>query len=159
MLLALWASPSLWCRYEPGGPPSTGGPRGGNTQGTRDRSGVAVPVVPGTDRAPLPGCGRSSLDVVDSNAVRDEVRDFLASRRARITPEQAGLPVYGSNRRVKGLRREELAMLAGVSVDYYTRLERGNLAGASDGVLDALARALQLDDAETQHLFDLARAA
>jgi transcriptional regulator with XRE-family HTH domain len=96
---------------------------------------------------------------VDSNAVRDEVRDFLASRRARITPEQAGLPVYGSNRRVKGLRREELAMLAGVSVDYYTRLERGNLAGASDSVLESLARALQLDEAERAHLFDLARAA
>jgi hypothetical protein len=96
---------------------------------------------------------------VDSNAVRDEVRDFLASRRARITPEQAGLPVYGSNRRVKGLRREELAMLAGVSVDYYTRLERGNLSGASDSVLEAIARALQLDEAEAQHLFDLARAA
>lgn len=91
--------------------------------------------------------------------MRDEVRDFLASRRSRITPEQAGLPAYGGNRRVKGLRREELAMLAGVSVDYYTRLERGHLSGASDSVLDAIARALQLDEAETQHLFDLARAA
>src|SRR5688572_11606298 len=105
MLLALWASPPLCCRCEPGGPPS-GGPRGGNTQGTRDPPRVAVPVVPGTDRAPLPGCGRPNLDVVDINAVRDEVRDFLASRRARITPQQAGLPVYGGNRRVKGLRRE-----------------------------------------------------
>lgn len=66
---------------------------------------------------------------------------------------------YGANRRVKGLRREEVAMLAGVSVDYYTRLERGNLAGASESVLDALARALQLDEAERAHLFDLARAA
>src|SRR4029079_6518791 len=83
----------------------------------------------------------------------------LTSRRARITPEQAGLPVYGANRRVKGLRREEVAMLAGVSVDYYTRLERGNLAGASETVLVALARALQLDEAEQAHLFDLARAA
>jgi transcriptional regulator with XRE-family HTH domain len=117
-----------------------------------------VPVVPGNDSAPLPCCGRPNLGVVDSNAIRTEVRDFLASRRARITPEQAGLPVFGGRRRVKGLRREELAMLAGVSVDYYTRLERGNLSGASDGVLDAIARALRLDEAETRHLFDLARA-
>jgi transcriptional regulator with XRE-family HTH domain len=88
---------------------------------------------------------------------RAEIRAFLSSRRARITPEQAGLPVYGGNRRVKGLRREEVAMLAGVSVDYYVRMERGNLAGASDSVLEALARALQLDEAEQAHLFDLAR--
>lgn len=90
---------------------------------------------------------------------RNEIREFLASRRARITPEQAGLPIYGGNRRVAGLRREEVAMLAGVSVDYYTRLERGNLGRVSEGVLDALARALQLDEAEHEHLFDLARAA
>jgi transcriptional regulator with XRE-family HTH domain len=90
---------------------------------------------------------------------RSEVREFLSSRRARITPEQAGLPVYGGNRRVKGLRREEVAMLAGVSVDYYVRMERGNLAGASESVLDALGRALQLDEAERDHLFALARAA
>jgi transcriptional regulator with XRE-family HTH domain len=90
---------------------------------------------------------------------RAEVREFLSSRRARITPEQAGLPAYGGNRRVKGLRREEVAMLAGVSIDYYVRMERGNLSGASDSVLDALARALQLDDAEREHLFALARAA
>jgi transcriptional regulator with XRE-family HTH domain len=88
-----------------------------------------------------------------------EIREFLVSRRARITPQQAGLLAYGTNRRVKGLRREEVAMLAGVSVDYYTRLERGNLAGASESVLDALARALHLDEAERAHLFDLARAA
>lgn len=90
---------------------------------------------------------------------RNDIRDFLASRRARITPEEAGLPSYGSNRRVPGLRREEVALLAGVSVDYYTRLERGNLNGVSDGVLDALAGALQLDEAERAHLFDMARAA
>jgi transcriptional regulator with XRE-family HTH domain len=89
---------------------------------------------------------------------RSEIRDFLTSRRARITPEQAGLPAYDSTRRVTGLRREEVALLAGVSVDYYTRLERGNARGASDTVLDALARALQLDEAERAHLFDLARA-
>jgi transcriptional regulator with XRE-family HTH domain len=90
---------------------------------------------------------------------RGEVRDFLTTRRARIRPEQAGLPAWGGNRRVAGLRREEVALLAGMSVDYYTRLERGDLSGASDGVLEALARALQLDEAETAHLFDLARAA
>jgi transcriptional regulator with XRE-family HTH domain len=90
---------------------------------------------------------------------RTEFRDVLFSRRAKIGPEQAGLQVYGGNRRVAGLRREEVAMLAGVSVDYYTRLEWGNLAGVSESVLDALARALQLDEAERTHLFDLARAA
>jgi transcriptional regulator with XRE-family HTH domain len=90
---------------------------------------------------------------------RSEIKEFLASRRARVTPEQAGLTIYGGNRRVKGLRREETAMLAGVSVDYYVRLERGNLRGVSEQVLDALARALQLDEAERTHLFDLARAA
>jgi transcriptional regulator with XRE-family HTH domain len=94
--------------------------------------------------------------VVDN---RNEIRQFLTSRRARITPQQAGLPVYGANRRVAGLRREEVALLAGVSVDYYTRLERGNLGGVSEAVLDALAQALQLDEAERGHLFDLARAA
>ncbi len=86
---------------------------------------------------------------------RSEIRDFLTTRRAKITPEQAGLPAYGGNRRVAGLRREEVALLAGMSVDYYTRLERGNARGASDAVLDALARALQLDEAERAHLFDL----
>lgn len=90
---------------------------------------------------------------------RSEVREFLTSRRDRLTPDRAGLPAYGGNRRVPGLRREEVALLAGVSVDYFTRLERGDLSGASDTVLDALARALQLDDAETAHLFDLARTA
>ncbi|GAB3429215.1 helix-turn-helix transcriptional regulator [Actinophytocola sediminis] len=90
---------------------------------------------------------------------RAEVREFLTSRRARITPAQAGLPAYGGNRRVTGLRREEAAMLAGVSIDYYVRMERGNLAGASESVLDALARALQLDEAERDHLFALARTA
>lgn len=90
---------------------------------------------------------------------RAEVREFLTSRRARLTPEQAGLPAYGGNRRVSGLRREEVAMLAGVSVDYYIRLERGNLAGASPSVLDGLASTLQLDEAEREYLYDLARAA
>ena len=89
----------------------------------------------------------------------NEIRDFLVSRRARITPEQAGLPVYGGNRRVTGLRREEVALLAGVSIDYYTRLERGRAPGASESVLEGIARALHLDEAERAHLFDLARAA
>jgi transcriptional regulator with XRE-family HTH domain len=88
---------------------------------------------------------------------RTEIREFLTSRRARISPEQAGLSWYGENRRVPGLRREEVALLAGVSVDYYTRLERGNLAGVSETVLEALARALQLDEAERVHIHDLAR--
>ncbi|WP_345639433.1 helix-turn-helix transcriptional regulator, partial [Rugosimonospora acidiphila] len=89
---------------------------------------------------------------------RSEVRAFLTSRRAKISPEQAGIPAYGG-RRVAGLRRGEVAALAGVSVEYYTRLERGNLAGVSDSVLEALARALQLDDTELAHLHNLARAA
>jgi transcriptional regulator with XRE-family HTH domain len=89
---------------------------------------------------------------------RAEVRDFLISRRAKITPEQAGLPA-GGNRRVPGLRRTEIAVLAGVSVEYYSKLERGAIGGASASVLDAIARALQLDDTERAHLFDLARAA
>jgi transcriptional regulator with XRE-family HTH domain len=88
----------------------------------------------------------------------NDIAEFLTSRRAKITPEQVGLPTYGP-RRVKGLRREEVASLAGVSVEYYKRLERGNAGGVSDGVLEALAGALRLDDAERAHLHDLARAA
>jgi transcriptional regulator with XRE-family HTH domain len=91
------------------------------------------------------------------NAAND-IAEFLASRRAKITPEQAGLPPYGT-RRVPGLRREEVASLAGVSADYYRRLERGQVSGASELVLESLARALQLDEAERAHLLDLARAA
>jgi transcriptional regulator with XRE-family HTH domain len=89
---------------------------------------------------------------------KSQIRDFLVTRRAKITPERAGLPSYGK-RRVPGLRREEVAALAGVSVDYYNRLERGNLAGVSDSILEAIANALQLDEAERIHLYDLARAA
>jgi len=89
---------------------------------------------------------------------KEDVREFLISRRARITPEDAGLPA-GGRRRVDGLRRGEVATLAGVSVEYYSRLERGMIAGASSSVLEAVARALQLSDAERSHLFDLARAA
>ncbi|MFC9848654.1 helix-turn-helix transcriptional regulator [Streptomyces sp. NPDC060223] len=92
-------------------------------------------------------------------STESDIREFLASRRAKITPQQAGLPAYGGNRRVPGLRREEVALLAGVSIDYYVRLERGHIAGASEEVLDSVAGALQLDDAERAHLYDLARAA
>jgi transcriptional regulator with XRE-family HTH domain len=89
---------------------------------------------------------------------RVEVREFLISRRAKITPQQVGLPEVGT-RRVPGLRRGEVAALAGVSIEYYSKLERGSLAGVSASVLDAIARALQLDDAERAHLFHLAHAA
>jgi transcriptional regulator with XRE-family HTH domain len=92
-----------------------------------------------------------------SNA--SEVREFLTTRRAKITPQRAGLPLYGRQRRVSGLRREEVALLAGISVEYYTRLERGNARGVSDEVLEAVSRALQLDEAEHAHLLDLARTA
>jgi transcriptional regulator with XRE-family HTH domain len=91
--------------------------------------------------------------------VRKEAAEFLRTRRARITPERAGLPTWGERRRVEGLRREEVALLAGVSVEYYIRLERGNLGGASEAVLEAVANALQLDEAERAHLHDLARTA
>lgn len=87
-----------------------------------------------------------------------EVRAFLTSRRAKISPERAGLPT-GSRRRVPGLRRSEVAALADMSVEYYAKLERGNLAGASPAVLEAVARVLQLDDAERAHLMNLAQAA
>ncbi len=88
----------------------------------------------------------------------NDVREFLVSRRAKISPEQVGLQTNGL-RRVPGLRRTEVAQLAGISAEYFTRLERGNLGGVSDAVLDALATALQLDEAERIHLVDLARVA
>lgn len=127
----------------------------------RARGGASIerdggPGETGNDRPSLVGRCARRLDPVDS---RSEIKEFLASRRARVTPEQAAIPVYGRNRRVKGLRREEVALLAGVGVDNYVRMERGNLRGVSEQVLDALARALQLDEAERAHLFDLARAA
>jgi transcriptional regulator with XRE-family HTH domain len=90
---------------------------------------------------------------------RAEIREFLATRRAKITPEQAGLQRGGGRRRVPGLRREEVAVLAGVSTEWYVRLEKGHISGVSDEVLDAVARALQLDEAERLYLLDLARAA
>src|SRR3954470_7698920 len=90
---------------------------------------------------------------------KNDLREFLSTRRAKITPVQAGLPVYGANRRVTGLRREEVALLAGISVEYYTRLERGSVGGVSDSVLDGLVHALQLDEAERDHLYRLVRTA
>lgn len=88
-----------------------------------------------------------------------DLRDFLTTRRARLTPQQAGLPDFSGRRRVAGLRREEVALLAGISTEYYIRLERGNAAGFSESVLGGVSRALQLDDAERAHLLDLVRAA
>jgi transcriptional regulator with XRE-family HTH domain len=91
---------------------------------------------------------------------RNEIREFLTTRRGRITPVRAGLPAYGGGRRrVSGLRREEVALQAGISVEYYTRLERGDASGVSESVLEGLSRALQLDEAERTHLFDLVRTA
>jgi transcriptional regulator with XRE-family HTH domain len=92
--------------------------------------------------------------------VRGEIREFLSTRRARISPAQAGLPHYdGDRRRVSGLRREEVASLAGISIQYYTRLERGDATGVSENVIEAIAQALQLDEAERLHLLDLLRTA
>ncbi|MEV5652824.1 helix-turn-helix transcriptional regulator [Nocardia sp. NPDC052254] len=90
-------------------------------------------------------------------SARTELGEFLRSRRARLRPADAGLPTYGGRRRVPGLRREELAQLAGVSAGYYTRLEQGQSPNASDAVLDAVARVLRLDEAERAHLYSLAR--
>ena len=110
----------------------------------------------GRSSTSLRGAGGLPSTGVDN---RSDIREFLATRRARITPEQAGLLPGGGRRRVPGLRREEVAVLAGVSTDWYTRLEKGHIAGVSEDVLEAVARALQLDEAERVYLFDLARAA
>jgi len=90
---------------------------------------------------------------------RNDLSDFLVSRRARLTPQEAGLPDFGGRRRVPGLRREEVALVAGMSAEYYKRIERGNAGGVSEAVIDGISRALQLDDAERSHLYDLVRAA
>jgi transcriptional regulator with XRE-family HTH domain len=118
------------------------------------------------ESALIGGTARTSLVYPQARTVvrvdpSTDIRDFLISRRARISPEQAGLPDfgYGGKRRVQGLRREEVAMLSGISVEYYTRLERGKATGVSHEVLDVIARTLQLDDAERAHLFDLVRTA
>ena len=89
----------------------------------------------------------------------NDIREFLTTRRARLTPDQVGIPDFGGRRRVPGLRREEVALVAGISVEYYTRLERGNARGVSEAVLEGVSRALQLDAAEHAHLYDLVRAA
>jgi transcriptional regulator with XRE-family HTH domain len=105
------------------------------------------------ERGPQSGEVLPSIEFMTS---REDVREFLMSRRAGVTPEQAGLP-GGGNRRVAGLRRGEVAVLAGLSPEYYAKIERGEISGASSSVLDAIADALQLDDTERAHLFDLAR--
>jgi transcriptional regulator with XRE-family HTH domain len=91
--------------------------------------------------------------------IRSDLREFLTTRRGRLTPADVGLPDFGGRRRVPGLRREEVALMAGMSVEYYVRLERGNATGVSESVLEGISRALQLDDAERSHLYDLVRAA
>src|SRR3954468_12487051 len=88
----------------------------------------------------------------EKEVARAAVREFLSTRRARVTPTDAGLPPQGSRRRGKGLRREEVALLAGVSPEYYVRLERGQATGPSAGVVDAVAGVLGLDDDERAHL-------
>jgi transcriptional regulator with XRE-family HTH domain len=110
-----------------------------------------------TGHPPATRFERQTFRVVDMDN-KAEVREFLMSRRAKISPTDAGLPP-APNRRVPGLRRSEVAMLAGMSVEYYSKLERGAIAGASSAVLESIARALQLDDTERSHLYDLARAA
>jgi transcriptional regulator with XRE-family HTH domain len=116
---------------------------------------MGVSIERCTERASHAPKSRRTVDSVDNRA---EVREFLISRRAKVTPQQAGVADIGA-RRVPGLRRGEVAALAGVSVEYYSKLERGAIAGVSASVLDAIARALQLDDAERAHLFHLAHAA
>jgi transcriptional regulator with XRE-family HTH domain len=110
----------------------------------------------GTGRDSLPRAHARIIGAVDT---RKETREFLISRRAKITPDQAGLPAFGGRRRVSGLRREEVAMLAGISAEYYTRLERGDATGVSEEVLESVVGALQLDEAERAHLFDLVHTA
>ena len=134
---------------------SAGGVAAGSPPGNPFRPLQALPAKRVPIVHPTPGRARRTVESVDNRA---EVREFLTSRRAKITPQQAGLPDVGQ-RRVPGLRRGEVAALAGVSVEYYAKLERGALGGVSASVLDALARALQLDDAERAHLFHLAHAA
>jgi transcriptional regulator with XRE-family HTH domain len=135
---------------------------------TSGRAYVAVLLVRATDRDPHSAeVARRVDDVPASDQPRDpreevraEIREFLSTRRARITPEQAGLPTYGhERRRVTGLRREEVALLAGVSPQYYVRLERGDATGISESIIEGVAHALQLDDAERAHLVHLLRTA
>src|SRR5437899_1819323 len=115
-----------------------------------------VTVSRGTDSLSLRTGNARSVDPV---ATPNEIREFLTSRRGSITPQQAGLRAVGGRRRVSGLRREEVALLAAISVEYYTQIERGDVRGVSEDVLEAIMRALQLNDVERAHLFDLVRAA
>ncbi len=118
--------------------------------------GVGVPAYGVNTGDPIEARRRRSVPGMDST---DDIREFLTTRRARITIEQAGLPDFRGRRRVPGLRREEVALLAGMSSEYYKRLERGNASGVSEAVLDGISRALQLDEAEHSHLLDLVRTA
>src|SRR3954463_935886 len=142
------------------------------TKKTGCRGSVGVPDEGVTDRDPQPGGSARRVkrmaggnnphggnrDIRDD--FRAEIREFLGTRRARVTPAQAGLPSYGGDRRrVIGLRREEVALLAGISSEYYTRLERGDATGVSDSIIEGIAQALQLDEAERVHLLDLLRGA
>src|SRR5690242_16236058 len=111
--------------------------------------------IGGTGSTPLRWTSRRTVFDVDNRA---EIREFLASRRAKVSPEQVGLPAGGGKRRVPGLRREEVAVLAGVSTEWYTRLEKGHIVGVSEDVLAAVARALRLDEEERTYLSHLARA-
>ena len=120
----------------------------------RAPTGIARPYLRGALTGPLPVLGPRMFDPVDTN----DLGEFLISRRAKLSLQQAGLPDFGGRRRVPGLRREEVA-LAGMSAEYYKRLERGNAKGVSDAVIDGVSRALQLDAAEHAHLYDLVRAA
>lgn len=123
-------------------------------------AGCAVRKAPLLGVLPVPPTpDRIERTVMADMSNTTEVREFLTSRRGKITPKQAQLPLYGRKRRVAGLRREEVALLAGISVEYYTRLERGNLRGVSEGVLESVSQALQLDEAEHAHLLDLSRTA
>src|SRR4051795_10374292 len=130
----------------------------------RERPGVPAVGVTSSDphspsRSSYSGCMTAS-EFSPRDAVRAEIREFLSTRRARITPEQAGLPSYGGDRRrVPGLRREETALLVGVSPQYYIRLERGDATGVSESIVDGIAQALRLDHAERAHLLDLLRTA
>ena len=127
------------------------GPMLRGTAAIREMTLIGVPAAPPHEAGYSP--------TVDSVSSRNEIREFLTTRRARITPERAGLHAYGGRRRVSGLRREEVALLASISVEYYTQLERGNVRGVSEDVLEAVARALKFDEVERTHLFDLVRAA
>jgi transcriptional regulator with XRE-family HTH domain len=127
----------------------------GDIHVTGGGAGEGEPVVPGTDRTRQPTGTERNPKLTDN---RREIRGVPDLPAGQDLPG-AGRPAYGGSRRVAGLRREEVALLAGVSVDYYTRLERGNAHSASDSVLEALASALQLDEAEHAHLFDLAHGA